>query len=1421
MVYMANELAVKVKVNLDTNQQALQTEFQKVTAYSQKHPVTLSVKIDKNSLKKSIEDAFGKGATQSMTNAAAKVNDVSKQMNKLIGNMRELNKWEQKLESVQAKTGNHSAEIADLNHNISACKTNITAAESALKKLNVQYDKQDRYIETQQKLARSLKDVKGAAADTKQNKSNADEVKKQADALQNVITAQNKLTESRVKYNAAIKSGNADNRKLYSDEVTKNLTNLSNAKDAADKLGVSWRTDKEYLDAVHEGQTKVTESANTLAAAQAKTFDNSKATAIRNIVAAINEEAEATVKAYNAERTGNTPNKSLHENEANQANAKQLQLLADYQAKYHESALQNVDVNNALASSVSKTTAAYNDLQEAQGKTIAKDKAADIRKIVDAINAETDATLKSIEAEKQGDAANKALYDAETTKANLEQTKLMQSFIIKYNESAKQTVEVNEAIAEGVKKISVATNQVDFEKEKAAIKSLTDAVKAQTDAQIAYDKAKLSGKTETANAKYSDLQDAKAKTDAARQAANQLGISWLKNKKYIDAVNESQRKYNSEMNNFNASAIDKQRIADLNQIVKLINEEAAASAQAEKARQSGNANSANDAEQRSIKASNEAVRLMADYQNKYNQSAMQTKEVNDAITSGLQQMKTAQAGVADAQAKSDATDAAKAEKAAIDDIIDALEKRTKAQIDYKNALKSGDINSQQDASDRYAKQDDALRRAKDAADQAGIAWRNDARYLDALYESQEKVATSSAKLADAQSKDNVKEKTADIKQIVAAINEYAIANKNLIDAQRSGKQNDIDFFDTQSAEKYIAAYELMEKYQTKYGEDARNNIDVHNAIAAAVDKETLANNKYANAIADATQANDLARASMQDYTNRANTQIRSLTEDYGKFGISMTDVTQKYQAMEAEITKATQSGQEAEGLKKVTQCYQELGTAIAAATAEGQRYNNRLNNQEGFDNISTELDKFVNKNPNLSSNAELWKQIQNLDAAVKSYSGTLKENQAAMAHVKAQAEALGLTTETLGQKFTRLWKEHFQTAAVMAGIHLVQQGLQQVYQNVSEVDAAMTELKKVTDETDATYTNFLSGAGQSAKELGASISDIVNSTADFARLGYSLSDATELAKVATVYTHVGDDLSGIDEATESIISTMKAFNIEAKDSISIVDKFNGVSNNFAISAGGLGQALQRSASALHTAGNTLSESIGMIVAANDVTQDEESVGNALKVLSLRIRGAKTELKEMGEDTEDVATSTAKLRDSIKGLTGVDIMKSATEFKSTFDIMDELADKWSQLDDISKASTLEQLAGKNRANVVAGMLENWKDARDAAEEAENSAGAAMAEQEKWSQSIAGRLAELQASFQNLSGDLLDSDIVKVFINIGTAVTDVTDKVVNLTGVLPLLAGAFSTAFAVGGPKLTGSIVIVPTNTLMVTWNEQVA
>ena len=56
---------------------------------------------------------------------------------------------------------------------------------------------------------------------------------------------------------------------------------------------------------------------------------------------------------------------------------------------------------------------------------------------------------------------------------------------------------------------------------------------------------------------------------------------------------------------------------------------------------------------------------------------------------------------------------------------------------------------------------------------------------------------------------------------------------------------------------------------------------------------------------------------------------------------------------------------------------------------------------------------------------------------------------------------------------------------------------------------------------------------------------------------------------------------------------------------------------------------------------------------------------------MRIRGASTDMEKAGLDTEGMAESTAKLRQEVMALSGVDIMKNENEFKSTYDILDEL------------------------------------------------------------------------------------------------------------------------------------------------------
>lgn len=167
--------------------------------------------------------------------------------------------------------------------------------------------------------------------------------------------------------------------------------------------------------------------------------------------------------------------------------------------------------------------------------------------------------------------------------------------------------------------------------------------------------------------------------------------------------------------------------------------------------------------------------------------------------------------------------------------------------------------------------------------------------------------------------------------------------------------------------------------------------------------------------------------------------------------------------------------------------------------------------------------------------------------------------------------------------------------------------LGEIANNVKELDSAMTSLYKVTDETDEKYSSFLNNAIANAKDLGSSISDLVRATADFARLGYSIDESEVLGKTATLYKNIGDGLN-IEQATKSIVSTMTAYKKSAEEAIDIVDIFNNVGNKFAIDSKGIGDALQRSASSLSVAGNTLEQSVAMITAANTIVQDPDVVG---------------------------------------------------------------------------------------------------------------------------------------------------------------------------------------------------------------------
>lgn len=423
------------------------------------------------------------------------------------------------------------------------------------------------------------------------------------------------------------------------------------------------------------------------------------------------------------------------------------------------------------------------------------------------------------------------------------------------------------------------------------------------------------------------------------------------------------------------------------------------------------------------------------------------------------------------------------------------------------------------------------------------------------------------------------------------------------------------------------------------------------------------------------------------------------------------------------------------------------------------------------------LKKIIN-NWQSMSREEMESELRKVTLGWKQSSSAIKD---AGENTKTFSERVG----SLAQKFGA-WLSV--TQVIMAGIRAIKK----MVTAVTDIDTAMTELKKVTNETDATYSQFLDNAATRAKRLGSTIADTVNASADFARLGYTISEAEELADAALVYKNVGDGIENIGDASESIISTMKAFNVEAEDAMFIVDKFNETGNNFAISSKGVGDALLRSASALSAANNSLDESIALITAANSTVQDADKVGTALKTISMYLRAAKTEAEDAGESTDGMATSVSELREELLSLTGgkVDIQLDEDTFKSTYQIMKDLSEVWGSLTDITQANIIELIGGKRNSNVITSMLQNFDVAEQVIKSSADASGSALAENEKYLDSINGKVDELKATFEELSVTLIDSEFVKQIIEFGTGLLNILNalaKVIDAVGGLNTVLG----------------------------------
>lgn len=507
-------------------------------------------------------------------------------------------------------------------------------------------------------------------------------------------------------------------------------------------------------------------------------------------------------------------------------------------------------------------------------------------------------------------------------------------------------------------------------------------------------------------------------------------------------------------------------------------------------------------------------------------------------------------------------------------------------------------------------------------------------------------------------------------------------------------------------------------------------------------------------------------------------EVDALQNKLATGGLGKSDVISTYEKLNVEVEKLKNN------MKEVS-----IETSKTLGVGVGERSSNKVTS-------------YINENTKALKKYEV--ELRDLEQRYKSITTQAEkiDLDRQFNNLKSKISAEGLTGKSFFEEVGRGFKQIGQFVGAYGILENVAQEIpSQIIQAVRDINESQIELTKVSSAPTSDLSSYWDRAADSAKKYGATISDVINSTADWSRLGYSLEDAEKLSNATTLLKNVGDNMTQ-ESSSSGLISTLKGFKLAADEAESIVDKVNEVANTQPIDTAGLFAGLERSASSMSAANNSLEETIALITAANSVVQDPAKIGNGLKTISMRLRGASTELQEAGLDTEGMASSTAKLREELISLSGVDIMIDDNTFKSTYQILDELSEKWTNLSDIQQASITELIAGKHQGNTMSSLMQQFSIARETLDTAMNkSAGSASKELENWNRGIEASIEHFKAQFQELASVTLSSDFFKGFVDGGTNVLSILTQIIDKVGILtPLIAG-FATKQGLGKRNAT--------------------
>ena len=456
--------------------------------------------------------------------------------------------------------------------------------------------------------------------------------------------------------------------------------------------------------------------------------------------------------------------------------------------------------------------------------------------------------------------------------------------------------------------------------------------------------------------------------------------------------------------------------------------------------------------------------------------------------------------------------------------------------------------------------------------------------------------------------------------------------------------------------------------------------------------------------------------------------------------------------------------------------------------------------EKGYNFVSgqKELDKIhklLAENSKMSSEAK---------AKIKAYYAEIESGNPSMSLDKIHGEILKIYNAEVeaGRAGRTLWDTlknsgFHQIAAQMAGMFGVYDVInlgRNAFNTVKELDYALVDLKKTTAMNESQLESYYYDANDVAKQMGVTTKEIIDQSSAWSRLGYNTAEASKtMAQLSSQFASISP---GMDTTTsqEGLVSIMKAWNIGYQDVKSeIMDNINALGNSMAEDNQDIVEGMERSAAALASVGTSYQDAFAMFSGIQEVLQNAEVSGRALRSIAMRVRGYDESTEELSEDLKNVTGELTDLTKTAEHTQGVSIFKegSTTEFKSLVDYFGEIHDIWDEMSQKQQNDFLQKAFGKTQAQAGAALIQNYSAVTKSLEVMDNAAGSSDKEMETVKQSITYKLNELKETWVGTVQDFVNrkdlSLIMSGLIGISKGLGFVIDKLGLVpTVVTPIVA-----------------------------------